>query len=83
MPKSSMEELKGQIAAGQYAIDPGVLAGDILSKLALIRRVRRLLLGDDEQGGMTGVDRSLQARRQRGSAPAKGRSAQPRNNRLS
>ena len=49
MPKTSLEELRGRISAGEYAIDSGTLAGDILSKFALIGRVRRLLVGDDDE----------------------------------
>lgn len=76
MPKASLEELKGQIAAGQYAIDPGILAGDILSKLALIRRVRRMLLGEDEQGASPEDDRAGTPRRRRRSTPETWRSWQ-------
>jgi hypothetical protein len=82
MPKASLEELKGQIAAGQYAIDPGILAGDILSKVALIRRVRRMLTGEDEQGAGPEA-RGAPPPRQRGSALAAWRATQPRGNRSS
>ena len=46
MPKASVEELKGRIAAGEYAIDSGKVAGKILTDFALIRRVKRLLMGE-------------------------------------
>lgn len=82
MPKASLEELKGQIAAGQYAIDPGILAGDILSKVSLVRRVRRLVMGEDERGAETETERGSQAPRQRGSMPATWRFPQPRGDRL-
>ena len=82
MPKASLEELKGQIAAGQYAIDPGILAGDILSKVALVRRVRRLLMGEGERGAETEAERGLNAPRQRGSMPGTWRFPQPRSDRL-
>jgi hypothetical protein len=45
---SSMEELKGRIAAGDYAIDSGELAGEILTKFALVRRVTRRLMSEGE-----------------------------------
>jgi hypothetical protein len=71
MPKSSLEELRGQISAGEYAIDSGALAGDILSKFALIRRVGRLLMSEEAAGDAeTGADRQAPDRRQ-------GRSASP------
>jgi hypothetical protein len=50
MPTTSLEELRGKISAGEYAIDSGKLAADILSKFALIRRVRRGLVDDDALG---------------------------------
>jgi hypothetical protein len=79
MPKSSMEELKGQVAAGQYAIDAGVVAGDILGKFALVRHVRRHLTGEDaaraERPG------SL-PRRRRGAARPTRRSSPHRHRRL-
>jgi hypothetical protein len=46
MPKSSLEELRARISAGSYTVDSGRLAGDILSKFALIRRVRREMIGE-------------------------------------
>lgn len=36
-----MTQLKQRIALGEYAVDPGVLAGKILWKTSLVRRVRR------------------------------------------
>jgi hypothetical protein len=82
MPKASMEELKGQIAAGQYAIDAGILAGDILTKVALIKRVRRMVMGEDERGAAP-EDRGAPPRRQRRSALAAWRATQPRGDRSS
>ena len=82
MPKSSVEELRGQVAAGQYAVDPRVLADDIVSKLALIRRVRRVLLGEDEQGRASQAPTGFWASRRRGSVPQR-RSGQPRGERRS
>jgi hypothetical protein len=54
MAKSSLAELRGQIAAGEYAIDSGELAGDILSKFAVIRRVGRWLMSEDEAAAEPG-----------------------------
>jgi hypothetical protein len=82
MPKDSLEELKGQIAAGQYAIDPGILAGDILSKVALIKRVRRMLVREDDQAAGP-EERGAPARRHRGLALAAWRAAQARGDRSS
>jgi hypothetical protein len=54
MPKSSMEGLKRQIAAGKYAVDSRVVAGAIVDKLALIKRAQREMeAADDEAGGET------------------------------
>ena len=71
MAKSSLEELKGQVAAGQYAIDPADLAGDMLSKFDLVRRVRRLI-GEDEDEDRAADEggRAAPARRSRGARPA-------------
>jgi hypothetical protein len=43
MPVSSVEELKRRIAAGDYAIDSGKVAHEIVSKIAIVRRVKRTL----------------------------------------
>ena len=48
MPTSSLDELRGQISAGQYAIDSGEVAGEILTKFALVRRVTRQLMQEDD-----------------------------------
>jgi hypothetical protein len=56
MAASSLDELKGKVAAGEYAIDAGMVAGTILSNFSLIRRVGRTLRSEDEDGG-TGEDR--------------------------
>ncbi len=81
MPKSSLEELRGQIAAGAYAIDSGVVAGDILSKFALIRRVGRMLMREDQEGAAGEAGRGAQARNRR-TRPAPSRPPQPRGGRL-
>jgi hypothetical protein len=51
MSAFSPEELRGQIAAGKYAVDSGTLAEHIISEFATIRRVRRMLMS--EEGGAT------------------------------
>jgi hypothetical protein len=58
MPHASVEELRGKISTGEYAIDSGKLAADILSKFALIRRVRRRLTSDEEAGAATEARRT-------------------------
>lgn len=68
--KSSLHELRGMVAAGQYAIDSRELAGDMLSKFALVRRVGRDLLGEDDEGAAGDVGRAPQASRRRGAQPA-------------
>jgi hypothetical protein len=50
MRKASLEELRGQISSGEYGVDSRKVAADILSKFALIGRVRKLLVGDEEEG---------------------------------
>jgi hypothetical protein len=49
MSATSLDELRGQISAGTYAIDSKELAADLLSKAALIRKVKSMLLNQDEQ----------------------------------
>ena len=61
--KHSLAELKHRIALGEYAVDPGVLAGEILWKLDVVRRVRRDLAADDSRGSE--ADRSRQPRSRR------------------
>ena len=66
MAKTSLEELRGRVAAGEYAIDSGALAGVILVDFALVRRVRRLLVGaGDERGEEDGGTSSRRRRRLR------------------
>jgi hypothetical protein len=48
MPDSSVEELKRRIAAGEYAIDSGNLADTIISKIGVIKRVKRSLASAGE-----------------------------------
>lgn len=49
MAASSLDELKAKVAAGEYAIDAGMVAGAILSNFSLIRRVGRTLRSEDEE----------------------------------
>jgi hypothetical protein len=43
-----LDELRGQISAGEYAIESREVADEILTKFALVRRVTRLLMTEDE-----------------------------------
>jgi len=81
MTKSSLDELRGRIAAGEYAVDSGALAGDILSKFEVIRRVGRWLMEADEAD----ADRALAAepRDRRGARRPPSRRSQSRSEPLS
>ncbi len=81
MHASSLEELRGQIAAGQYAIDSGTLAEDIVSKLATVRRVQRIVLSADE-GSAAEAGPAARPRGRRGARPASPRARQSRSERL-
>jgi hypothetical protein len=71
MPKVSIEELRAQVAAGGYAIDSHELAGAILTKFAMVRRVgRRLISEDEEPAADAGPGRSGAGRRRARSASA-------------
>ena len=48
MRDASVEELKRRIASGRYPIDSRAVAEAILSKTAIIRRVKRSLMRQDE-----------------------------------
>jgi Anti-sigma-28 factor, FlgM len=80
MSAFSTEELRGQIAAGQYTVDADTLAEAILSKFATIRRVRRTLTEEEGSAGEAG--RAAQPRARRGSRPASLRPRQSRSERL-
>ena len=43
VPTTSLEQIRGQISTGRYAIDSSEVAGEILTKLAIVRRARRLM----------------------------------------
>ena len=47
MRKASLQELRGRISAGKYKVDSSDLAADILSKFALVGRVKKLLVSED------------------------------------
>jgi hypothetical protein len=87
MATSTLEELKGQIAAGEYAIDSGAVAGKILSTFAVIRRVGHGLMSEDAQDTGDTEDaagdagRRPQPRARRGSRPASSDPLQPRGDR--
>ena len=85
MPTSSLEELKRQVATGQYAVDPNELAGAILSKFAVVRRVGRGLTREADERAPGNADvghgRYGPGRRRERSATEHGgpRSRDPRN----
>jgi hypothetical protein len=81
MTTSSLQELRGRVAAGEYAIDSGELAGEILSKFALIRRVGRTLMSEDEAGSGEPGLRS-QPRGPRGERPTQPQRREPGRERL-
>jgi hypothetical protein len=68
MRKASLEELRGQISAGDYGIDSGKVAADILRKFSLIGRVRQLLV-DEEDEGAEDDRRGSEIRPRRGGRP--------------
>jgi hypothetical protein len=74
MPKASLDELRGRVSAGEYDVDAGALAGDMLSKFELIRRVRRMLMSGDEPGDPGVVARVRERRRDRAGG-ARGKNA--------
>lgn len=61
MATLSFEELKRQISAGEYTISSADVAGEIVTKFALIRRVGRLMSAGEEGA----ADRGPQAGRRR------------------
>jgi hypothetical protein len=78
MATSSLDELKGKVAAGEYAIDSGMLAGTILTDFALVRRVGRTLRSEDGdatagEGGLAPQPPSRRRGERRGPQPLKPR----------
>lgn len=66
----SMDGLKERIAAGTYAVDSRQVAGAIVDKLALIKRVRREMEAADENAGSEAA-RATRRRGERGATSAK------------
>jgi len=54
MPTARLDEIRGEISKGAYAIDSSAIAAEILTKAALVRMVKRLLMSEDE--GRSPVD---------------------------
>jgi hypothetical protein len=81
MSAFSTEELRGQIAAGRYAVDSRALAEAILTKSATIRRVRRVLMSED--GAIAETGQPAQRRSRRGGRAASAHPRQSRTQRLS
>ena len=71
MATSSLDELKGKVAAGEYAIDAGMLAGTILTDFALVRKVGRTLRSEDEEAtaGEAGLAPQPRSRRRERHGP--------------
>jgi hypothetical protein len=72
MATSSVAELKGRIAAGEYAVDSRKVAGEILFKSVMIRRVARMMSEDEEGAAGRGAQSRRRARSQ-GSQPTRPR----------
>jgi hypothetical protein len=50
MAPDSLDTLRGRISAGEYAVDSGAVASEIITKFALVRRVTRQLIREDDHG---------------------------------
>ncbi len=70
----SLTQLKRQIALGEYSVDPGTVAEQILWKTNLVRRVRRDLTVDEDGGGHEADRSRLAQARRRFAAGARPRS---------
>ena len=76
MPAATLDELRGRVSAGEYAIDSGEIAGEILTKFALVRKVTRLLMSEGEEPAADESASGAQPRsrtRSQGSNPANSR----------
>lgn len=82
METVSVEELRKQISAGEYSIGSAELAGEIVTKFALIRRVGRLM-SEGEEGAAGEADRGPQPRRRRRARSEPSRPIEPRRERFS
>jgi hypothetical protein len=56
MAPDSLTELKGRISAGEYAVDSSEVAGEIITKFALVRRVTRQLMREESQAAAGETD---------------------------
>ena len=81
MPEAFLEDLKRRIAAGDYAVDSGNVAGAILSKMALVRRVGQFLASEGEEAS-TEAARSPRPRTRGGSPSSPSHPLQARRERL-
>jgi hypothetical protein len=70
MAATSLEEIRGKISAGEYPVDSSEIAADILSKAALVRKVRRQLMREDVVRVPGEVGRATQPRRPARSEPS-------------
>lgn len=82
MPDASLEELERRIAAGEYAIDSRKLAGDLLSKMALVRRVARFLTEEGREEGATRGSSAARGRTRGGAPSSPKQPSHPRRERL-
>ena len=82
MPDASLEELKRRIAAGEYAIDSRKLAGELLSKMALVRRVARFLTEEGREEDATRGPSAARGRTRGGAPSSPKQPSHPRRERL-
>ena len=82
MPDTSLEELKRRIAAGEYAIDSRKLAGELLSKTALVRRVARFLTEEGRDQDASRGPSTARSRTRRGAPSSPKQPSHPRRERL-
>jgi len=83
MPDASLEELKRRIATGEYAIDSRKLASELISKLALVRRVARFLAEEARREEYaTGGPREARGRTRGGAASSPKQPFHPRREQL-
>ena len=78
MPDAYLEDLKRRIASGEYAVDSATLADVIITKMAVVRRVRRVLAGEAEQDAAAKPSSSDRERPRRGSRPTPGQQRRSR-----
>jgi hypothetical protein len=56
-------ELKDRIARGEYAVDSGIVAGELIARLRMVRRIRRTL--EPKAGGGAAVPARPRSGRER------------------